>query len=140
MAPEAALRLLLVEDNPGDVCLAREALAASAIPAEVVVAADGVSALAILRTRADEGSPVHAVLLDLNLPGWSGFEVLSEIRRDPRLRHLVVVVLSSSSSEADIARAYRGQADCYVTKPADLDEYVAAVRSIQEFSLHARDR
>lgn len=132
-----ATEMLLVEDNPGDVRLLREAFREAGGRSRIHVVGDGVDAIRFLR-RVDEyaGAPRPGViLLDLNLPRMGGREVLAEIKADPRLRHIPVVVLSSSAAEEDVAAAYRLHANCYVTKPADLDRYIAVARAIQSFWL-----
>jgi two-component system, chemotaxis family, response regulator Rcp1 len=115
--------------------LTREALRDSGVLNNLNVACDGVEALAYLER---EGAFVDAIrpdviLLDLNLPRMDGREVLSAIKRSPRLKNIPVVILSSSEAEKDILRAYDLHANCYVTKPMDLDRFVLVVRSIQEF-------
>ena len=124
--------LLLVDDNPGDVDLVLEVLQASDLPSRVSVAVDGVEALEQLRKP---GALPDLVILDLNLPRMDGRGVLREMRADPRLRRIPVVVLSSSEAARDLADAYELQANCFVTKPADLDEFFAAVRGIEQFWL-----
>jgi len=129
------MEILLVEDNPGDVRLTREALGESGVLNNLNVAGDGVEALAYLKK---EGLFLNAVrpdviLLDLNLPRKDGREVLTEIKRSPLLKNIPVVILSSSEAEQDILRAYDLHANCYVAKPMDLDQFVLVVRSIQEF-------
>jgi chemotaxis family two-component system response regulator Rcp1 len=129
------IQILLVEDNPGDVELTREALLDSKLHMQLSVASDGVQALAFLaRTGpyADAPRP-DLILLDLNLPKKDGRAVLSEIKRDPRLRAIPVVVLTSSRAEEDIARAYDLHANCFVTKPVDFDQFTTIVRSIEQF-------
>jgi CheY-like chemotaxis protein len=129
------IQILLVEDNPGDVELTREALLDSKLHMQLSVASDGVQALAFLaRTGpyADAPRP-DLILLDLNLPKKDGRAVLSEIKRDPRLRAIPVVVLTSSKAEEDIARAYDLHANCFVTKPVDFDQFTTIVRSIEQF-------
>ncbi len=125
--------ILLVEDNPADVRLIREALKESVIQSTLQVAPDGVEALALLR---GEGSPAvrpDLILLDLNLPKKDGREVLTEIKQDSSLRLIPVVILSSSPAEQDILRAYDLHANCYVTKPVDLDQFITVVQSIENF-------
>jgi two-component system, chemotaxis family, response regulator Rcp1 len=129
------VEILLVEDNPGDVRLTREALREGKVRNNLAVAVDGVEAIAYLRK---EGEYVNAVrpdliLLDLNLPRKDGREVLEEIKADPALRHIPVVVLTSSQAEEDIVRAYDLHANCYVTKPVDLDQFIRVVESIEDF-------
>jgi two-component system, chemotaxis family, response regulator Rcp1 len=132
---ENNLAILLVEDNPGDVRLTQEAFREGLFEKQLSVAPDGVEAMAYLRRQgpyADARRP-DVILLDLNLPRKDGREVLAEIKGDSDLRRIPVVVLSTSRSEEDITRSYDLHANCYVTKPADFDEYVDTVRSIEEF-------
>jgi len=129
--------ILLVEDNPGDVRLAVEALREGQVGNNLRVATDGVEALAYLRR---EGSFVDAprpdlILLDLNLPRKDGREVLAELKVDEALRTIPVVILTSSKADEDIARSYDLHANCYLTKPVDLDEYLAVVKAIEGFWL-----
>jgi len=129
------IEVLLVEDNPGDVRLTREALKEGKVSNNLHVAADGVEALAFLRREGRYAAAVHPdlILLDLNLPRKGGREVLEEIKGDPALRHIPVVILTSSQAEQDIARAYDLHANCYISKPVDLDQFIRVVRSIEEF-------
>ena len=129
------VEILLVEDNPGDVELTREALLDSKVHMRLSVASDGVEALAFLRREGTyAGSPrPDLILLDLNLPRKDGRAVLGEIKQDPALRHIPVVILTSSQAEQDIVRAYDLHANCYVTKPVDLDQFITIVRSIEQF-------
>ena len=135
-APEP-LQLLLVEDNPGDVELTREALQECAIPLRLWVAHDGIEALAFLRrTDAHADAPRPAlVLLDLNLPKLDGRGVLAEAKGDVALRDIPIVVLTSSQAAADLRRVYGLQANCCVAKPVELARYFATVRAIAEFWL-----
>jgi CheY-like chemotaxis protein len=131
----ATVRVLLVEDDAGDILMTQEALAAQTNPSEVHVARDGVEALAFLHEAADlpdRGLP-DLVLLDLNLPRMDGREVLAEIRADAQLTHLPVVVLTTSSNEDDVAGSYRLHANAYVTKPVDYASFVGAVAAIERF-------
>ena len=129
------IEILLVEDNPGDVELTREALHDGKIHMNLSVVSDGVEALAFLkREGAFAGAPrPDLILLDLNLPRKDGRAVLAEIKEDSSLRHIPVVVLTSSQAEQDIVRAYDLHANCYVTKPVDLDQFITIVRSIEQF-------
>ncbi len=129
------IEILLVEDNPDDVILTIEALNAGKIWNNLNVAADGVAALDYLkRTGAyAEATVPDIILLDLNLPKKDGRTVLAEIKSDDQLRHIPVVVLTTSQSERDILRSYRLHANCYVTKPVDFDEFTEIVRSIEDF-------
>jgi two-component system, chemotaxis family, response regulator Rcp1 len=129
--------ILLVEDNPGDVELTREALLESKLHMRLSVVVDGVEALAFLRREgayADAPRP-DLILLDLNLPKKDGRAVLGEIKEDRALRNIPVVILTSSQAEQDIVRAYDLHANCYVTKPVDLDQFITIVRSIESFWL-----
>lgn len=117
--------ILLIEDNPGDVRLTRKAIERGKIEAELVVARDGVEAMAYLRR---EGRPAGVrlpdlVLLDLNLPKKDGREILAEIKQDPQLRAIPVIALTSSKSENDIARSYQLHANSYIIKPSSWEEY-----------------
>jgi len=129
------IEILLVEDNPGDVELTREALHDGKIHMNLSVVNDGVEALAFLRREGTyAGSPrPDLILLDLNLPRKDGRAVLADVKQDPSLRHIPVVVLTSSQAEQDIVRAYDLHANCYVTKPVDLDQFITIVRSIEQF-------
>jgi len=130
-----AIEVLLVEDNPGDVRLTREALKEGKVRNNLSVAPDGVEALAFLRRQgkyADAPRP-DVILLDLNLPKKDGREVLEEVKADPALRSIPVVILTSSDAERDIVRAYSLHANCYITKPVDLDQFITVVKSIEDF-------
>lgn len=129
------VEILLVEDNPGDVRLTREALKEGKVRNNLYNAPDGVEALRFLRREGEHAGAVRPdlILLDLNLPRKDGREVLEEIKADPDLRHIPVVVLTSSEAEQDIVRAYDLHANCYVTKPVDLDQFIHVVRSIEDF-------
>ena len=132
---ETPIQILLVEDNPGDVELTREALHDTKVHMHLSVVPDGVEAMAFLRREggyADAPRP-DLILLDLNLPRKDGRGVLAEVKGDASLRHIPVVVLTSSQAEQDIVRAYELHANCYVTKPVDLDQFVKIVRSIEQF-------
>jgi two-component system, chemotaxis family, response regulator Rcp1 len=129
------IEILLVEDNPGDVRLTRETLKDSTVRNTMSVAANGVEAMAFLRR---EGKYVDAarpdlILLDLNLPKKDGREVLAEIKADERLRRIPVVVLTTSSAEQDILRMYDLHANCYITKPVNLDQFGTVLRAIETF-------
>jgi chemotaxis family two-component system response regulator Rcp1 len=127
--------LLLVDDNPADVVLAREALAGSPYPCRVHSVVDGEEAIAFLRHQGpyvDVDRP-DLVILDLNLPKKDGPTVLAEMRADPDLRDLPVVVFTTSRWSRDIARSYELGANCYVSKPVSLGEYFSTVQSIERF-------
>jgi CheY-like chemotaxis protein len=129
--------ILLVEDNAGDVRLAIEALKDAKVHNNLTTVSDGASALALLRRQGKYAKSPRPdlILLDLNLPGKDGREVLSEIKADPQLRMIPVVVLTTSQAEEDILRAYNLQANCYIAKPVDLDRFAQIVRSIEDFWL-----
>jgi len=133
----APVDILLVEDNPGDVRLTREALRDSKVRNVLSVAKDGVEAMAVLRREGvfSESSRPDLILLDLNLPRKSGREVLKEVKEDASLQHIPVVVLSTSQAESDIQTSYRLRANAFITKPVDLDEFLLVVRSIEKFWL-----
>jgi len=131
------IEILLVEDNPGDVRLTIEALKEGKVHNRLSVAKDGVEALAFLRreeTYANAARP-DLILLDLNLPRKDGREVLAEIKEDPVLRRIPVVVLTTSKAEEDILRTYDLHANCYITKPVDLEQFISVVKSIDDFWL-----
>ena len=129
------VEILLVEDNPGDVRLTMEALKDDKIRNHITVMPDGVEALAYLRREAKYQDAVRPdlILLDLNLPKKNGREVLQEIKNDPNLRRIPVCVLTGSKAEEDIVKSYDLYANCYVTKPFDLDQFIQVVKTIQEF-------
>lgn len=129
------LQVLLVEDNEGDVRLIKEAFSESKIDKTFSVARDGEEALNYLYARgkyADRTKP-DIILLDINLPKKNGFEILESIKNDPELKKIPVIMLSSSSSEDHITKSYDLNANCYVTKPVDFDEYTQAVKIIEDF-------
>jgi CheY-like chemotaxis protein len=127
--------VLLVEDDPGDVVLIREAFEFNKVHNTLHVASDGVEALDFLyRRNAHAGAPrPDLVLLDLNLPRKDGREVLEEVKADPSLRTIPIVVLTTSEAEEDILRSYDLHANAYVTKPVDFDRFIEVVRSIDDF-------
>lgn len=131
------IELLLVEDNPGDVRLTQEALKEGKIEVNLSVASDGVEALDFLRRegRYREAPRPDLILLDLNLPRKSGREVLSEIKSDPELKRIPVLVMTTSTAEQDITRAYSLNANCYIAKPMELAEFIEVVHSIEDFWL-----
>ncbi len=135
--PLRPAEVLLVEDNPGDARLTLEALKEGKVLNRVSVVPDGVEAMAFLRREgpyADAPRP-NLILLDLNLPKKDGREVLAEVKVDPDLKRIPVVILTTSRAEEDIARTYDLHANCYVTKPVDLDKFLEVVRSIEDFWL-----
>jgi two-component system, chemotaxis family, response regulator Rcp1 len=130
-----AVEILLVEDSPTDVLLAKEALECSKIVNHLHTVSDGVEAMAFLRR---EGKYEHAprpglILLDLNLPKKDGREVLAQIKTDDKLKRIPVVVLTTSKSEADVLKAYGLHANCYIVKPVDFEKFAGVVLSIEHF-------
>ena len=129
------IEILLVEDNPGDVVLMNEALQEAKVANDLHVARDGVEALAFLH-RDDPYATAprpDLILLDLNLPRKDGREVLAEIKADPTLHSIPVVVLTTSHADADILTAYDLHANCYISKPVDLDQFMRVVQAIDDF-------
>jgi chemotaxis family two-component system response regulator Rcp1 len=129
------MEVLLVEDSPGDVRLTQEAFRDANRSIRLHVASDGVEALAFLRK---EGAHVHAprpdiILLDLNLPKMDGREVLAHIKEDDSLKTIPTVILTTSDSEADVVKCYQLQANCYLSKPVQLEAFEALVKSINDF-------
>lgn len=138
LAPRTeTIQILAVEDNPGDVRLLLEALKEATVPNNLHVAESGNEALDLLFGRADDDPPLapDIVLLDLNLPDLSGHDVLDRIKSHPTLRRIPVVILTTSQDERDIARSYRSYANSYITKPEDYDQFISAVRSLEDFWL-----
>jgi two-component system, chemotaxis family, response regulator Rcp1 len=131
------IEILLVEDSPGDVLLTREALRDAKIRLNLQVAADGEEAMALLRREGKYAAAPRPdlVLLDLNLPKKDGREVLQEIKADSNLAIIPVVILTTSASEVDILRSYQLHANCFVTKPVDLEQFLIVVKSIDNFWL-----
>jgi len=127
------IRIMLVEDNEGDIVLTQEALKEGRIPSSVTIARDGVEAVELLQSK--ENRP-DLILLDINLPRMDGKEVLGVIKSSPELKSIPVVMLTTSSSEKDIAESYGKSANCYITKPVDLEKFMLAVRAVENFWLH----
>ena len=129
--------ILLVEDNPGDVRLTQEALKEGKVRNNLHVVGDGVEAMAFLRRERSyaQAPRPDLVLLDLNLPLKGGRDVLAEIKQDPELRRIPVVILTTSKDEVDIMSTYDLHANCYITKPVDLDQFMGVVRAIEDFWL-----
>ncbi len=127
--------ILLVEDNPGDVRLTMEALKEGGITYRLTVASDGVEAMDYLHKRGKHAAATvpDIILLDLNLPKKDGREVLMEIKADPALRRIPVVVLTTSSADEDVLRAYDLHVNCYITKPVDMDRFIEVVKAIDAF-------
>ena len=131
------IEILLVEDNPGDVRLTMEALRQDKMRNNLHVVTDGVEAMAWLRRQdkyTDAPRP-DIILLDLNLPKKDGREVLAEVKTDKDLKRIPVVILTTSAAEEDIMRAYEFSANCYITKPVDLEQFIKVVKAIEEFWL-----
>ena len=131
------IEILLVEDSPGDVRLIQEALKDARVRNRMAVVGDGVEALAYLH---QQGAYARAprpglILLDLNLPRKNGFEVLREVKADEAIKHIPVVVLTTSQAEQDIVRSYDLYANAFITKPVDLDQFLSVVKSIEDFWL-----
>ncbi len=135
LQPDQPLSVLLVEDDPGDVMIAQEALAAGRLNTDLHVVTDGVEAMSYLKKEegyADAARP-DLILLDLNLPRKSGHEVLAEVKQDPALRRIPVVVLTTSQAQEDIAKSYDLHASVHVSKPVDFDQFTQVVRQIDDF-------
>ncbi|MFP4531590.1 MAG: response regulator [Desulfobacterales bacterium] len=129
------IEILLVEDNPGDADLAREALEISKLYNSLHVVGDGEEAMAFLQNQGEYADAPHPdlILLDLNLPKKDGREVLEEIKADDGLKRIPVVVLTTSTDEQDVLKTYNLHANCYVSKPIDLEQFTRVVQSIQDF-------
>ena len=129
------VEILLVEDNPGDVRLIKEVFKEGTARHTLHVAEDGVAALAFLRREGEyTGAPrPHLILLDLNLPKKDGREVLAEVKANPNLKHIPVVVLTTSSAEQDVLKCYDLHANCYVIKPVGLERFIEVMQIMEEF-------
>ena len=129
--------IFLVEDNKADIRLIQEALKSSLIPNQVVTARDGMDAIAFLRQEGEYADAPHPdlILLDLNLPKKDGREVLAEIKADPRLKRIPVVVLTTSKNEEDIFQSYELHVNCYITKSRNLSQLFKIIKGIEEFWL-----
>ena len=137
MGENTPIQVLIVEDNPGDVALAKAAMREADLPLDLHVATDGEEAMRFLFRQGDyaDAPRPDLVLLDLNMPKKNGMEVLDEMKADDELRQIPVVVFTSSSAREDVEGAYDRYANCYITKPSDLDELMAVVQSIEAFWL-----
>ncbi|MEW2359116.1 response regulator [Spirillospora sp. NPDC029432] len=133
--PARPIEVLLVEDDPGDELMTREAFEENKVGNVLHVVRDGLEALDFLYRRGDHAgaSRPDLILLDLNLPKYDGRQVLEEIKNDEELASIPVVVLTTSSAEEDILRSYRLHANAYVTKPVDFEQFIAAIRQIDDF-------
>ena len=131
------VEILLVEDNPGDVRLTQEIFKEGKLGNRLSVVTDGEEALAFLRRQGRYAAATRPdiILLDLNLPKKDGREVLAELKADPELKRIPVVILTTSKAEQDILRAYDLHANCYINKPVDLEEFLRVVKVIEEFWL-----
>jgi CheY-like chemotaxis protein len=129
------IHILLVDDNEGDILLTREALDDARIINKISIAYDGVEAISFLKKDPPyRGTEMpDLILLDINLPKMDGTEVLSIIKNDPELRRIPVIMLTTSSAEKDIFASYDNHANCYITKPVDLDRFMDVVRTIENF-------
>ena len=137
MNNDQPIEILLVGDNPGDVRLTLEVMKDARVRNHMSMVKDGVEALAFLRREGDfaDAPRPDLILLDLNLPKKDGMEVLADIKADPTLRRIPVVVLTVSKDEEDILKSYDLYANCYVTKPINMEQFIAVVRSIEDFWL-----
>lgn len=129
------IEILLVEDNPGDVRLTKEALKEGKVANIINVAVDGMDAMAFLKRAGNYANAPRPdlILLDLNLPKKNGREVLAEIKMDPDLKSIPVVILTTSQAEKDIIATYKLHPNCYITKPVDFDQFINVVKSIENF-------
>jgi chemotaxis family two-component system response regulator Rcp1 len=133
--PGRPVEILLVEDNPGDVRLTKETLKDSKVRNRLCIVSDGVEAMEFLRREGSYAAAARPdlILLDLNLPRKNGREVLAEIKGDEHLRRIPVVVLTTSSADQDLLQTYDLHANCYITKPVNLDQFTSVVRAIEAF-------
>lgn len=131
------IEILLVEDNPGDIRLMRDYLQRSKVSTKVNVVENGAAALSFLKKQgkyADAATP-QLIILDLNMPIKGGREVLSEVKEDPILKHIPIIVFTTSDAQMDINNSYKLHANCYITKPADLEQFYRVVTGIENFWL-----
>jgi CheY-like chemotaxis protein len=126
------IHILLVDDNEGDILLTREALDDARIINKISIAYDGLEAIRFLKKGHGAQTP-DLILLDINLPKMNGTEVLGIIKNDPDLKRIPVIMLTTSSAEKDILASYDNHANCYITKPVDLDRFMSVVRTIEDF-------
>jgi CheY-like chemotaxis protein len=132
------ITILLVEDNPGDIRLVQETFKEGKVGNQIEIVKNGEEAIKYLQQRGDysQAPKPGMILLDLNLPKKNGIEVLAEIKSDPQLRKIPVVVLTASQADEDVVKAYNGHANCYLTKPIDLDDFMNVVQAIKSFWLN----
>ncbi len=137
MKKSRSVNILLIEDNPGDVRLAQEAFKEGNVDVKLDITMDGMEALLFLRKKApyENVKTPDLILLDLNLPKKDGREVLTEIKEDPNLRRIPVVILTTSNAEQDILNSYNLHVNCYVNKPVDFDRFFDIIQKIEEFWL-----
>ena len=137
MATDVSKTILLIEDNRGDIRLIQEALKNTTVQCQVAIARDGMEAMAYLRQDGEYANAVRPdlILLDLNMPKKDGREVLAEIKADPALKHIPVIVLTTSRNEEDIFKSYDLHVNCYISKSRNLPELFKIVRGIEEFWL-----
>jgi len=131
------IEILLVEDSPDDACMTTDALRDGKVRNNIHLTEDGIEALQFLRRQGKYAAAPRPdlILLDLSLPRLGGLEVLAEIKQDPELRRIPVVIMTSSTREQDVLRAYNNHANCYVTKPVDVEQFIGVVRKIESFWL-----
>jgi chemotaxis family two-component system response regulator Rcp1 len=131
------IEILLVEDSPGDVRLTQEALRDAKVQNNLHIASDGIEAATFLWRQGKHANAPRPdlILLDLNLPKKGGREILEEIKLDPSLKSIPVVILTTSAAEEDILRSYQLHANCYITKPVDLDQFLKVIKTIDNFWL-----
>jgi CheY-like chemotaxis protein len=129
------IHILLVEDNEGDIVLAREALREARIKNRITVITDGEKALEFLFHKDNNRKP-DLILLDMNLPKVNGLEVLAKLKEDEALKIIPVVMLTTSTSEKDVLDAYRNYVNCYINKPIDLEEFIVVIKNIESFWLN----
>ena len=127
------IHILLVDDNEGDILLTREALDDARIINKISIAYDGMEAIRFLKSDSTGANTPDLILLDINLPKMNGTEVLGIIKTDPDLKRIPVIMLTTSSAEKDILASYDNHANCYITKPVDLDRFMDVVRTIENF-------
>jgi two-component system, chemotaxis family, response regulator Rcp1 len=127
------IHILLVDDNEGDILLTREALGDAHIVNKISIAYDGLEAIRFLKKQPAGANTPDLILLDINLPKMNGTEVLAIIKNDPDLKRIPVIMLTTSSAEKDILASYDNHANCYITKPVDLDMFMNVVRTIEDF-------
>ncbi len=132
------IEILLIEDNPGDVRLTQEVLKEADVPNHLSIAQDGVEALTFLHREEQYADTPHPdiILLDLNLPRMDGRELLAEIKADQDLKHIPVLVLTTSEADTDVLRAYNLHANCYIVKPLELDRFIDIMKAIEQFWLN----